>query len=629
MEASSSAEADFDFIYDSDEDMTTEASPSIDMDDVSFDVYDFISLLLCKMLKGTSDKLKHPAFNMILTDEDAIETLLADVEFDPKLAEAMLRDTPPTLAWFKSLPKYEKGNHVWAVYVLVLERKHHRPKIYVGVSTKATTGVQSRFNDYDNGKKFGSLVQVAIDDGYKLTHKALLCWSAIPSAGAVYPLATLFKALEALFTAFFNAVKSQALLYGLPLLCPWNVDALEYDRTCSHSALTEGIRGALDGLTPAQIKEKEVILEEHRRAVQKALSDSGYMAKKGREYYARNKAEGRSEWFAVLRARNMKSRTKAKAEKRFMCKTCGVVKDCNLHLQIHYNTPRHKQRVAGTLIQFSNADWSGRREHARAMKTHHCKPCGYSFHDRYTLDQHCTTQKHKDIVAGVPIKEEYIQEAARRQAIVDNKTFHCTICDHTASSRGSLLNNHFKSETHFEKCEAAGITGEAFVMEWLAAEADNAAPQESVSKKFPCHTCGLGFGWLSHLDKHNGTARHKLAVETAAARAEGRLPDELKKSSLKCDDCDQTFTTKNAFNKHMASQPHYLAVAAAGGVVHESLFALFEDKHLEGKFVCKSCHKSFTNKSNFKKHNETPIHATMLVVGQAVARALAATRVAA
>ena len=42
--------------------------------------------------------------------------------------------------------------------------------------------------------------------------------------------------------------------YEMPHLCPWPLDAIEYDGCCSRTCLREPIFGAIKNLTPKQIE---------------------------------------------------------------------------------------------------------------------------------------------------------------------------------------------------------------------------------------------------------------------------------------------------------------------------------------------------------------------------------------
>jgi len=53
--------------------------------------------------------------------------------------------------------------------------------------------------------------------------------------------------------------------YGMPHLCPWSLEDIEYYGCCSHSALLEGIQGEEDGLTLEEIAAKQVEMVQTRK----------------------------------------------------------------------------------------------------------------------------------------------------------------------------------------------------------------------------------------------------------------------------------------------------------------------------------------------------------------------------
>ncbi|KAF2799305.1 hypothetical protein K505DRAFT_332649 [Melanomma pulvis-pyrius CBS 109.77] len=56
----------------------------------------------------------------------------------------------PTIDFFRHLPK--DFNNKWGVYVHVLEKPKHRPRIYICSGTKAIAGVQFRISQYNESR---------------------------------------------------------------------------------------------------------------------------------------------------------------------------------------------------------------------------------------------------------------------------------------------------------------------------------------------------------------------------------------------------------------------------------------------------------------------------------------------
>jgi hypothetical protein len=124
-----------------------------------------------------------------------------------------------------------------------------RPRIYVGSGTDGNQGgVSHRFSQYDRGVNLPSNIEKPLNDGFEITHKGLLCWTAIPSAALRPTIRLLLIAMEAAFAFAFWAMRTTEEDDGLSQLCPWTIDALPYDGLCSHCCLQEGVAGDL-GLT--------------------------------------------------------------------------------------------------------------------------------------------------------------------------------------------------------------------------------------------------------------------------------------------------------------------------------------------------------------------------------------------
>lgn len=109
-------------------------------------------------------------------------------------------------------------------------------------------------------------IKSAIDDGYSITHKGLLCWAALPLVHLIPAVRLLFFVLEATFTYAFWAMKAKKKDYGMGHICFWDRTQLEYDGLCTHCALDEGVRGEFE-LSAEQLEVYAKEREEKRRAV--------------------------------------------------------------------------------------------------------------------------------------------------------------------------------------------------------------------------------------------------------------------------------------------------------------------------------------------------------------------------
>ena len=162
----------------------------------------------------------------------------ASLTFAPGLWKALYASTPPTVRYFKELnTNYKKR---WAVYLLVLEKRSSRPTIYIGSGTNVKGGVSARPDQYDKGIYVPMRVARAMEDGYVIVHKGLLCSVPVPATAMVPILWVLFTALETTFTFIFRALFSKKDFgYGIVDICLWARDSLEYNSLYSYSPLME------------------------------------------------------------------------------------------------------------------------------------------------------------------------------------------------------------------------------------------------------------------------------------------------------------------------------------------------------------------------------------------------------
>ena len=188
----------------------------------------------------------------------------------PGLFGILQAPTAPTLSLLKSLPTdYHKR---WAIYLLVLEKPSCSPRVYIASGTDKAYGVQSRMHHYTNCTTLSRYVAAALNEGYTITHKGLLLWAPIPSAGGVLILRAMFLLLEAALAFVFWAAKSKTQRgFGLRSLCPWNVDELPYTGLCSHNPLLEAMLGDF-ALSPEELED----LEKARKVNQAAYHADWY-----------------------------------------------------------------------------------------------------------------------------------------------------------------------------------------------------------------------------------------------------------------------------------------------------------------------------------------------------------------
>lgn len=323
-------------------------------------------------LSQTPACLKNGVFDYVLPTEKVLRDLArgAQFTFAPGLLDAVQSKTPPTIAYFKALPLHV--SKIWAIYLLVLEKSGHRPKIYIGCCAEKRSGVSTRMGQYRRGENLPRFVKRAIDDGYTITHKFLLCWVPIPPASKQFLLSAVMIALETTFSFYFWAMVSRTKNYGMPQLCPWPVDTLEYDGCCGHVALYEQIRGSI---------------EEHLSAEE---IDAVHSARK-----LKNSRRDRETRGAERHAQDQKKkREKALAEGRFVCNICNISFGANNQLEHHKTLPKHLNKAAGIVKVVKNLVAKERHNRNLAKKRFYCACCDYAAKTQQKLNNHLVTPKH-------------------------------------------------------------------------------------------------------------------------------------------------------------------------------------------------------------------------------------------
>jgi hypothetical protein len=167
------------------------------------DIIQYVAWLVWTCLTLTPAALKNPLYHILLdlSTTAALEKAFSALIFAPGLLEVLQSTTSPTVAYFKTLPSNGRG--IWGVYLLVLEKKGSRSRIYIGSATSEAGGAQARFRQYDNGKTVPQYVQKALNDGYRIVHRGLLCWTPEPSAVKGFMLRTILLAIEATLSIVF------------------------------------------------------------------------------------------------------------------------------------------------------------------------------------------------------------------------------------------------------------------------------------------------------------------------------------------------------------------------------------------------------------------------------------------
>ncbi|KAL2147750.1 hypothetical protein VTI28DRAFT_7102 [Corynascus sepedonium] len=177
----------------------------------------------------------------------------SEVVFTPGLADVLQAGAPPSLEYWKSLPADHKGG--WAIYVLTLEKADSKPRIYVGSGTHTRFGVAERWQHYDDKIHLPRYVRDSVDEGYSITHKGLLCTSPLPNHLNKLSVRDLFLVMECTISLAIAAMRPDFDDDGLPHLCMWPRELIEWEGLCSHLSMRESlIRSPRDYLSPDQLK---------------------------------------------------------------------------------------------------------------------------------------------------------------------------------------------------------------------------------------------------------------------------------------------------------------------------------------------------------------------------------------
>ena len=301
--------------------------------------------MLWTMLEAVPVHMKHLVFKEHLKTEEVFKEIFfaAHLAFVESLAGVLQSVTPPKIGFFKSLATdfAEK----WGVYVIVLEKSDHRPQVYIGSGTNSLQGVDGRVQAYGKNWASPQYVSQALQEGFTITAKGLLCWMPLPSAGSVPRDRLLVVALEAFFTAYFWALRSRnAGAEVVDFLCPWDTNLLEYDGLCSHFPLQELPFGD-HSLSTQQLEEysktaRSESVKRHR-AAKKAEDPQAYFKKANDNRKKFTKSNP-----ASVKASTKRAHARARAMKKFYCATCDAAFPNNNKLRVHCAGPRHLRRAA-------------------------------------------------------------------------------------------------------------------------------------------------------------------------------------------------------------------------------------------------------------------------------------------
>jgi hypothetical protein len=181
-------------------------------------ILQFVLMMTWTCLNDTPNSQKNVYFLHYIQSKAALEeiALLTSITFASGLFNVLQAASPPTIEYFKTLSTETLA--CWAVYIVILEKLHCRPRIYIGSGTNCH-GLRARFRDYNVLRELPRYVEKSIEEGYKIVHKAPLCWIPIPLASLEPKLRLLLVALEATFAYMLWAMRIASRDYGMAHIC--------------------------------------------------------------------------------------------------------------------------------------------------------------------------------------------------------------------------------------------------------------------------------------------------------------------------------------------------------------------------------------------------------------------------
>lgn len=335
---------------------------------------------------------------------DSIATC-SPLELAPNLHQVLTSSHPPNIDFLQSLPK--PVGRVWGVYVIVIKKIHCKPKIYIGSGTDAVYGVKHRLKSYENmeHRVLPRFVRQGYQDGYRLAHSGLLCWTPLPSAGLVPRVRARILALESIFTCLFHAKFKMITDEYYEHLLLWKCDTVSWEPSCTHLPIKEKLVGdfklteeELEIIAAKQVQRRADRSKRHRETVRNKDIDA---------YLARDRIM-KNAWAAKNRDKvnqtAAKVRGNALSSNRFSCDVCQMSLQSQIALDKHLLTQSHADSVAGIekpeMSQYS-INRKTIRANAKASGEHSCNTCNKSFDTNWALNRHNATPSHKKKLESV------------------------------------------------------------------------------------------------------------------------------------------------------------------------------------------------------------------------------------
>ncbi|KAK6208215.1 hypothetical protein LQW54_006996 [Pestalotiopsis sp. IQ-011] len=180
--------------------------PMVEEDRLVQDNLSFLESCLTGFVAEESSESISENSGSFVTTASATVSQEAEEEEDETLAPEEILDIDEQEELDDISQLFDVDDKAQGVYTLVLEKENFPPRLYIGSGTNATAGVASRFKDYEKEVVLPKLVKVSLEEGFRISHKGLLCWTPIPIARKV-PVLRLLMAIEATFTFLFFAAK--------------------------------------------------------------------------------------------------------------------------------------------------------------------------------------------------------------------------------------------------------------------------------------------------------------------------------------------------------------------------------------------------------------------------------------
>lgn len=250
--------------------------------------FNLIITLVWINLAHVSENFLHPYHSIFITSLYVLDAACSylNLEFAPGLWDVLTSRTPPGLEWLKNLPSPRSEKDKYGVYLIVLEKKGWRPRVYIGSSVSAG-GYHLRTSQYHQKLSHICIprsIMRSISLGFEITHIGILARCSSATVPAIFnEMARLIILnLECTFTRIFltrtinkdwfrHNVEMDAHLFAdcfLPGLVYWTSNSVEWDGLNTHSPISIYETPTRSfGLDDETVKAAEVQRRERRRLV--------------------------------------------------------------------------------------------------------------------------------------------------------------------------------------------------------------------------------------------------------------------------------------------------------------------------------------------------------------------------